>query len=152
MNSYISFIYDGILNTDRIQQMIIITGNTEEAGKYVKKNVAEFFDYFYIMAHNVRNTPDNQINELELAAKKAFWKHNYLTNRGADRKIIISELKHMISEINDVDIMPNFNSCNRELMSDPNDRTPYKIIETHRFIKSLGGESIEYRIPNKFGV
>ena len=152
MNCYICFIYDGILNTDRVQKMMMVSGTEDEAGKYVKKNVREFYDYFYIMAHNVKDTSDDRINELELAVKKAFWKHNYHTNRRAEKETVISELKHMLSEMADQDIMPNFYSYNRQIIADPNDQSPYKIIETHKFIKTLGNTSISYHLPNTFGV
>ena len=152
MNCYIMFIYDGILNTDRVQKMMILNGSAEEAGKYVKNNITEFYDYFHTMALNVKKTPDKNITELELAVKKAYLKYNYRCTKRADRKLIISELKHTLDEIDDSDIMSNFNSCNRLIMSNPNDQTPYKIIETHKFCRSLGTASVTYHLPNTFGL
>jgi len=152
MDCYISFIYDGILNTDRVQKMTIINGTNEEAGKYIKKNITEFYDYLYTIAFNVKDTSNDQLNELELAVKKAFKKHEYRTRRKAERDAIISELKHCLDEVSDDEVIPNFNSCNREIMRDPNDQSPYKLIETHKFNKTIGTGSISYHLPNRFGL
>jgi hypothetical protein len=150
MNCYVLFIYDSVYNNERVDKMSIISGSKDDAGKYIKKNITEFYDYFITIANNVRNTSDDDMNDLELLVKDAFKKYKYQTNSKKYRELIMSEVKVKIDELSDTDIITNMNSFDRELLINPNKDVAYKIIETRRFMKSLGTASVIYNIPHTF--
>lgn len=174
MYSYVIMMNEHRDYMDRLIYFVILNGETkivankqlsdkETAGKYIKQNVAELFDFFIEIAYNVKDETDlDKLSTVEKIVKKAYGKTtgNFMKK---NKNPFIQKIKDGLSELSDEGVIDNFYSCNRKLLEEEakflastmeNDNQfysktkkilPHKTIEIAKFQKTLGKESIMYQ-------
>jgi len=169
MDSYIIVMYNHQNYMDKLEAFVMLDGSTkEDAGKYIKKNVMELYDFFFEIVCNVKNMPDDSnLSSVEAAVYKACLKlKGKFSPAGISlkyQKKLAKEIKHQLSELSGEDIIDGFYSCNRKLLSEEanflankfgEDSAFYsesKVIPAHKtmevthFSKILGKRAIMYQ-------
>lgn len=108
MECYIIYIY----NTEGlIKKLVVIDGNNDKCGKYIKSNVKEMYHFYMAISLNISKI-NKDLNILEVALQKAYkesYPFGYKQSKQSKQNLI-SNIKINIKEIDESKLIDLFNS------------------------------------------
>jgi hypothetical protein len=164
MDCYVLVMYNHKNCVDQLESFVILEGDSKEAaGKYIRKNILELYDFFVEVSCNVKDMPDDStLSDVEKAVFKANRKYGRKFVPKYKKKLI-KEIKNGLAELSGEEIIDGFRSCNRKLLdeeatflankfeddglfySESKVIPPHKIIEITHFNRILGKNAIIFQ-------